>query len=135
MLFKILAAIVGGLIISIVGSMLVGLSVGAGEVGGEIAFYAFFVFYIASFIISLRSNSSKQAWKRLFITASILSFLLPVSSMIFTGIFIAEETSGTAEAAGGLIGGALVTGITGVFGFFMGIVFLLIGLLIKDKVE
>ena len=135
MLSKILAAIVGGLIISIVGSMLVGLSVGAGEVGGEIAFYAFFVFYIAWFTISLRSNSSKQAWKRLFITASILSFLLPVSSMIFTGIFIAEETSGAAEATGGLIGGALVTGITGVFGFFMGIVFLLIGLLIKDKVE
>tara|TARA_B100001093_G_C26778103_1_gene993316 strand:- start:239 stop:664 length:426 start_codon:yes stop_codon:yes gene_type:complete len=135
MLSKILAAIVGGFFISSIGSMLVGLSVGAGDEGGEIAFYAFFVFYIASFVVSLRSISSKQAWKRLFITASILSFLLPVSSMIYTGIFIAEETSGTAEAAGGLIGGALVTGITGVFGFFMGVVFLLIGLLIKDKKE
>ena len=46
MLFKILAAIVGGLIISIVGSMLVGLSVGAGEVGGEIAFLCFLFFIL-----------------------------------------------------------------------------------------
>ena len=135
MLSKIIAAIVGGFIISMVGSMLVGLSVGAGAEGGGIASNAFFVLYIVSFVVSLRSNSSKQAWKRLLITASILSFLLPISSMLFTGMFIAEETSGAAEAAGGLIGGALVTGITGVFGFFMGVIFLIIGLLIKDQKE
>ena len=135
MLSKIFAAIVGGFIISMVGSMLVGLSVGAGSEGGEIASIAFFVFYIVSFVVSLRSKSSKQAWKRLLITASILSFLLPISSMLFTGMFIAEETSGAAEAAGGLIGGALVTGITGIFGFFMGGIFLIIGLLIKDEKE
>ena len=135
MFSKILAAIIGGFILSIIGSTLVGLSVGAGVKGGEIAGYAFFVFYIVSFVVSLWSNSSEQAWKRLLITASILTFLLPVSSMLFTGIFILEQTSGTSEAAGGLIGGALVTGITGVFGFFMGAVFLIIGLLIKDKKE
>ena len=135
MLSKILAAILGGFIISMIGSALVGLSVGAGVEGGETASIAFYVFYVVSFVVSLRSNSSKQAWKRLLITASILSFLLPVSSMLFTGIFIAEETSGGAEAAGGLIGGALVTGITGVFGFFMGVIFLIIGLLIKDEKE
>lgn len=135
MLSKIFAAIVGGFIISIVGSMLVGLSVGAGSEGGVVASNAFWVLYIVSFVVSLRSNSSKQAWRRLLITSSILSFLLPISSMLFTGMFIAEETSGAAEAAGGLIGGALVTGITGIFGFFMGVIFLIIGLLIKDEKE
>lgn len=135
MLSKILAAILGGFIISMIGSALVGLSVGGGDEGGETASIAFYVFYAVSFVVSLRSNSSKQAWKRLLITAAILSFLLPVSSMLFTGIFIAEETSGRAEAAGGLVGGALVTGITGVFGFFMGVIFLIIGLLIKDEKE
>tara|TARA_B100000965_G_scaffold348632_1_gene321348 strand:- start:183 stop:608 length:426 start_codon:yes stop_codon:yes gene_type:complete len=135
MFSKIIAAIVGGFIISMVGSMLVGLSVGAGAEGGAIASSAFFVLYIVSFVVSLRSNSSKQAWKRLLITASILSFLLPISSVLYTGMFIAEETSSAAGAAGGLIGGALITSITGIFGFFMGVVFLIIGLLIKDEKE
>ncbi len=133
MFSKVIAALFGGLIISTIGSMLVGFSVGGGAEGGEIGASAFFVFYVISFIISIRSNSSKQAWKRLLISASILCFLLPISSMLFTGMFIAEETSGTAEAAGGLIGGALFTGFTGFVGFFLGVVFLIIGMLLKDE--
>ena len=133
MLGKILAAIIGGCVVSTLGSALVGIGVGAGEKGAAIAFASFFVFYAYSFLISLRSASSSKAWKWIMIHASILCFLLPISSMFFTGIFIAEQTSGTAEMAGGLLGGAVMTSIIGFFGFFLGIVFLVIGLLVGNK--
>lgn len=133
MFLKILAAILGGLIISMIGSVIVGLSAGGGVDGGDAGSSSFFIFYLISFAIAFMSQTAKQAWKRLLITSAILCFMLPISSMLFTGIFVAEETSGAAEAAGGLIGGALVTGVTGFFGFFMGVIFLVIGLLIKEK--
>lgn len=120
MLGKILAALVGGLIISVLGSIIVGLSVGAGEEGGNIGRFAFFIFYIYAFIISYFSESSVRAWKWLFISSAILCFLLPISSLLFTGVFIAEETSGTAEAAGGLIAGTFITGVAGFFWLFLG---------------
>ena len=132
MLGKIFAALLGGFVISILGSMVVGLSVGAGEEGGSIGGISFFVFYVYSFVISLRSSSTIRAWKWLLINSAILCFLLPISSMLFTGIFIAEETSGAAEAAGGFLGGTLVTIIAGFFGFFLGVIFLVIGLLVGN---
>jgi hypothetical protein len=133
MLGKILAAIIGGGVVSTLGSALVGFGLGLGEQETAIAFISFFVFYAYSFLISLRSASSSKAWKWMMIHASILCFLLPISSMLFTGIFIADQTSGAAEMAGGLLGGAIMTSIIGFFGFFLGIVFLVIGLLIGNK--
>ena len=62
MLGKILAALVGGLIISVLGSIIVGLSVGAGEEGGNIGRFAFFIFYIYAFIISYFSESSVNGY-------------------------------------------------------------------------
>ena len=134
MFSKVIAAIFGGLIISTIGSVVVLWSVGVGLNYVEINASAFLVFYLISFIISIRSNSSKQAWKRLLISASILCFLLPISNILFTVIFLAEETSG-AGAAGGLLAGALVTSVMGFIGFFLGIVFLIIGMLLKDEKE
>ena len=70
--------------------------------------------------------------------ASLLGISNTITTEVgpFTGVFIAEETSGTAEAAGGLIAGTFITGVAGFFGFFLGIVFLVVGVLIgNNKIE
>jgi uncharacterized membrane-anchored protein len=133
MIGKIIAALIGGLIISSVGAMLISFSVGLGEEGANIGGISFWIFYAYAFLIALKSQSPVRAWKWMMINSSVLCFLLPISSMIFTGIFVAEETSGAAEAAGGLIGGAIVTGVTGFLGFFLGLVFLVIGLAVGNN--
>jgi uncharacterized membrane-anchored protein len=130
---KIIPALIGGLIISSLGAILISFSVGAGEEGGSIGAISFWIFYAYAFFIALRSQSSGRAWKWMMINSSILCFLLPISSMLFTGVFLAEETSGAAEAAGGLIGGAILTSVTGVLGFFLGVVFLIIGLVVGNN--
>lgn len=65
-------------------------------------------------------------------TASILSFLLPVSAIIFSFIFggtqitQAEQGVGQAGAAlGSVIGGSLIIGLSFVFGLSLGIAFYL----------
>lgn len=134
MIGKILSGIAGGVIISILGMTVVGLSTGGGEEGGEIAASSFIIFMLYSLFIAIRSASVARAWKWLMISSSVLCFLLPISSLLFTGIFIAKETSGAAEAAGGVIGGGLLTTITGTLGFFLGAIFLVIGLVVgNDK--
>lgn len=59
--------------------------------------------------------------------------------MIYTGSFMAKHVdSGAqyagAQAAGAAIGGGLISGVMGFVGFFLGVVFLVIGLLVgRDK--
>lgn len=65
-----------------------------------------------------------------FKTASILSFLLPVSAMIYSFVFtgMAVEGAGSeaeqvGSAIGGLIGGGIVIGLSFVVGLSLGITF------------
>lgn len=64
---------------------------------------------------------------------------MPLSSFIFTGSHVAEvatqggEYAGAA-AAGAALGGGLITAISGFLGFFLGVIFLVVGLLTgRDK--
>jgi hypothetical protein len=66
----------------------------------------------------------------LLLTCSVASFLMPISGLIYTGSFMANRTQSGAEAAGAAIGGGLVSGALGFVGFFLGIVFLIVGLLV-----
>ena len=99
----------------------------------------FFVFWILGFVIALMAKSAPKAWRRLLLTSAVLSFLLPLSGIIYTGSFMAAHVDPGAEyagaqAAGAAIGGGLVSGILGFIGFFLGVVFLIIGLLVgRDK--
>jgi hypothetical protein len=83
--------------------------------------------------------STSKAWRRLLIISGVLSFLLPLSTIISTGVHVANilEKGGqysSAAAAGAVIGGGLVSGLMGIMGFFLGAVFLVIGLLVgRDK--
>ena len=137
---KILAGIIGGLIIAILGAIVITLG-GASKTssGGSYGAITFFVLWIVGIIVAVAAPSAAKAWRRLLITSGVLSFLLPLSAIVFTGSHVASnmlrggEYAGAA-ASGAAIGGGLVSGFMGILGFFLGAVFLVIGLLVgRDK--
>jgi len=131
---KILAGIVGGLILAILGSLLVTVTFAAGSDGAAKGVGAFFIIWIVGIAVAVMAPSASKAWRRLLLTSSVFSFLMPLSGLIFTGAYMANNTKGGAEAAGAAIGGGLVSGALGFIGFFLGVIFLIVGLLVgRDK--
>jgi len=131
---KILAGIVGGLLMAIVAMLLATTAFAAGGDGASTGIGTFFVAWLVGIGIALLAPRAGKAWRRLLLTTSVLSFLLPIAGLIYTGSYMANNTKGGAEAAGAAIGGGLVSGVLGFVGFFLGVVFLIIGLLVgRDK--
>ena len=134
---KVVAGIFGGLVVAFLAMTLVGLAMAGGastKPGGGGGGAAFLLAWVASIAIAVMAPRAAKAWRRLLLTAAVLSFMLPLAGLVFTGSFLANHTTGGAEAAGAAIGGGLVSGFLGFVGFFLGVVFLLIGLLVgRDK--
>lgn len=140
MIGKIISGLLGGLIVAILGAMLVTLALASNpESGGLTGAMAFFIFWVVALIIALAAPRAGKAWRRLLITSGLLAFAMPISSLIFAGAQVADAASQGGEyagaaAAGATLGGGMVTAITGFLGFFLGVIFLVIGLLVgRDK--
>lgn len=136
---KVLAGIIGGLLLAILGAVLVTTTFSVSAKGGSWGAISFAVLWILGIIVAVRAPSAAKAWRRLLIITSILASLLPISGLIYTGSFMATHVDPNAEhagaqAVGAAIGGGLISGILGFVGFLLGIVFLVIGLLVgRDK--
>jgi len=137
---KVLAGIFEGLILAIVGAIIVTVAFAVTpERGSSFGIISFFAVWVISIVVAVFSPSAPKAWRRLLISSSIASFLLPISALVYTGSFMAKHMNADvqyagARAAGAMIGGGLVSGFVGFVGFFLGIVFLIIGLLVgRDK--
>jgi hypothetical protein len=137
---KVLAGIIGGLILAIIGAVLVTVTLAVSpEKSASWGGISFLAFWVAGIVVAIRSASAANAWRKLFISSAVLSFLLPLSGLIFTGSFMTKHVDADAQyagaqAAGAAIGGGLLSGFMGFVGFFLGAVFLVIGLLVgRDK--
>lgn len=63
---KIVAGLVGGLILAILGALLVTITFAASpEKGGAGGAIGFFVFWVVGFVIALTAKSAPKAWRRL----------------------------------------------------------------------
>lgn len=137
---KIIAGILGGLILAILGTILVTTTFAASpEKGGLWGASSFLIFWVIGIVVALGAKNAAKAWRRLLLSSAVMSFLLPISAIIYTGSFMATQVDTTSEyagaqAAGAAIGGGLISGFMGFAGFFLGVVFLIIGLLVgRDK--
>ena len=82
--------------------------------------------------MSWKAERAAKAWRRLLIANACLCFSLPIAGMIFTGRAAAHSDAmghhlqaGATAAAGGVATVALA-----IFGFFLGAIFLVVGLLV-----
>lgn len=137
---KVLAGIIGGLFLAVIGAILVTVTLAASPgKGGSWGAMSFLGLWVVGIVIATRSASAPKAWRRLLIFSAVLSFLLPLSGLIYTGSYMATRVDSNAQnaglhAAGAAIGGGLISGVMGFIGFFLGVVFLIIGLLVgRDK--
>ena len=140
MLGKIISGLVGGLIVAILGMVLVTMALASDpESSSQTGAMTFFVFWVIAFVLALTAQRTGKAWARLFIISGLLAFAMPISTFIFTGAQVSDAAAqggeyAAAAAAGAAVGGGLVTLFTGFLGFFLGVIFLVIGFLVgRDK--
>ena len=132
---KVLTGVIAGLLPAILGMALVMHLSASPEVGGT----GFFVFLGLAFLLSIFSSRVAKAWRRIFLLSALIALAMPLSTVVYTGHAVNEQMkiggdNAVFGAAGAVIGGGLLTLITGFLGFFLGAVFLIIGLLIgRDK--
>ncbi|WP_444959210.1 hypothetical protein [Microbulbifer sp. ZKSA002] len=133
MVGKVFAGLIGGLFVAFLGYFQYGIMAIDVTAQSEPSLVPFFVAWALAMLIACTAKRTGKAWRRLLLISAILCFLLPISGLIFTGNAVVD-TANSAEAAGAAIGGGLVSGFMGFVGFFLGIVFLIIGLLTgRDK--
>lgn len=137
---KIVSGIIGGLILAILGALVVTIALTSDpESVGQMGVITFVAFWLFGLILALTASRAGKAWRRIFVTSAILSFTIPLSSFIFTGSQVTEAASQGGEyagaaAAGAILGGGFITAISGFLGFFLGVIFLVLGLLTgRDK--
>lgn len=133
---KFIAGFLGGLILAVLGAVLVTTAFSASpERGGSWGGIAFFIIWVLGMVVALGAKTLAKAWRRLLLSSAVFSFLAPISAIMYTGSFMATQIDTTSEyagaqAAGAAIGGGLISGFMGFVGFFLGVVFLIIGLLV-----
>ena len=136
---KILAGLLGGLVFAIIGAFWVTAALASSPLkGGHVGAMAFWVLWGLALLIAMLAPSGGKAWRRILIASGLLCLLLPLSGIIFTGNSMAAVSSADphagARVAGSAIAGGLISGLLGFVGFFLGLVFLVIGLLVgRDK--
>lgn len=140
MLGKIVAAALGGLLVAGLASLVVAVMLSSNpRDGGQAVGIVFLLAWAASALVALLAPRAAKAWRRLLIASGILSFSLPLAAFIFTGLVVNQEMArggeyAEAAAAGAALGGGMVVALTGLLGFFLGLIFLVIGLLVgRDK--
>lgn len=109
-----------------------------GQEPGEGVAWVLWVFIVASMALAFFAPTIRRAFGRGFLTLGAATFALPISVLMLTGrvandamaMAVTEsERAGTAIGAG--IGGAFMAGAAGFVGFFLGTVFLIIGLVLS----
>lgn len=131
---KILAAIIGGLIFSFLGYMVIMMAISEGGKNDSAAWVVWGLWAVAVAIVWFAPTSGK-AWRRLLISCGILSLAMPLSSLVLggRGVMDAANNGGEYAAAatsGAIIGGGMFTMFTGFISLFLAAIFLVIGLLV-----
>lgn len=129
---KLFAGIVMGLVVAILSFFVFGLGTGAGEAGASRGGWAALIGFAVMLVLALTATRSSYAWGRGLLLCGLLCFAMPLATMVFSGIIGAQQIgaapteAGRAGAAlGTAMAGGFMTIVTGVFGFFLGLIFLI----------
>ena len=135
---KIVAGLVGGFILAVLAANIASVVFGdptAKEQGAAVTAVSglvFFGLWAGSIYLSIKADRAAKAWRKLLITSACLSFSLPLAGMLMAGKAAYHyETKGRHLESAAMAGAGGVAAIAlGIFGFFLGAIFLTIGLLV-----
>lgn len=129
---KLLAGILMGIVVAILSFLVFGLGTGAGEAGAGRGGWAALIGFGLMLVLALTASRGSYAWGRGFLLCGLLCFAMPLATLAFSGIIGAQQIgaapteAGRAGAAlGTAMAGGFMTIVTGVFGFFLGLMFLI----------
>lgn len=130
-IFQIIVGVVFGIAAGLALSPLfAAISDGKGTAG-------FFVVFFVVTLLAAFAPTVRRAFGRGFLLLGAAIFALPVSTFILSGVVSHDMVSGAAEAdkgyaaAGSMIAGGLMTSIAGLFGFVLGSISLIVGLILS----
>jgi len=128
---KILAGIVMGLVIGLLCSIVFGIGSGGGAEGGKTGLWAAAAGFLIMMALALSAARGRYAWGRGLLLSGLLCFALPLAGIVFTGIVGADsvakagsEAGKAGAAVGSALAGTALTFVSGVIGFFLGLIFL-----------
>jgi len=140
--WKILAGLLGGVILALVGGFLVTMSMaGDPEQAGQIGRMFGLGLFVIAIAVALLAPTAGKAWRRIMVCSAVCAFALPLAGLLFSGTLINDVSTSTgpnsdAETIGTAIGGGFVTLVLSVIGIFLGAIFLTIAAFVgKDKKE
>jgi hypothetical protein len=126
----IVGAIFGGLSAASLSPLLASFGTDMGATG------TIFVFCTVALLVVIAPNI-RRAFGRSFLLLGAAVFLLPLSTMVLSGVTLNETVEGVAEAdkvyaaVGGVLAGGLMTAAAGFIGFVLGSILLLVGLVLS----
>lgn len=135
---KVVAGVVGGFILAVLAANIAAVVFGdsaAKEQSATVTTLSFVVFlglWAGSVYFSIKAASAAKAWRKLLISSACLSFSMPLAGILFAGkaAYHYEKTGHHLESAAMAgLGGAFAF-VLGLLGFFLGAIFLVIGLLV-----
>jgi len=138
---RLVAGIVGGLILAILGANISELLFAdpmakePGKTVTDISALLFLGLWAVSIGMGIKARSAAKAWRRLLITNGCLSFALPLAGFVMAGraAYLYEAKGAHHAAAASAGAGGVMAIFLGILGFFLGAIFLTIGLLVGRK--
>lgn len=129
---KIFAGIVMGLVVAILTYFVFGLGTGGGSGGAERGGWAALSGFIVTMILAVTATRGRFAWGRGLLISGLLCFAMPLAGLLLSGIIGAQsiaqqgtEAGRAGAAIGATLAGGAITLISGVIGFFLGLIFLI----------
>ncbi len=125
MIGKIVVGIFGGLVVAVLGLSVLPIGIigltGNAWSNAQAILIGLLVFWVLAFGLVITAARAAKAWRRLLLVAAVLFFSLPLSAVIFAGArnmktLLVSDTLSLTDAA--------------IIGFFLGTIFLIIGLLV-----
>ena len=130
-LFKVLVGVVFGIFAgAALSPLLASFSDGSGAVG-------LLVMMAAGGVLGGFAPTMRRAFGRGFLITGVCIFILPLSSLVLSGVVMNETVNAASEADKGYavigsgIAGGLFTGLASLVGFFLGTAFLITGLILS----
>ena len=138
MVGRIFAFIVGFILVFVLSAFGVSLvlapsATSNGEPGTAMMISVIFSVALAA-VLAYAGKTVGKAWRYIFIACALMSFAMPICGIVFTGGAMQATGGNAASQAGAALGGSIVTAGIGFVAVFVGVIFLILGLLTgRDK--